>query len=64
METSGSSQKGMWTKPALEAKQEKKFKHQELLKEAVEWCVANKKRGGKAAKLEQFDGKLTERQIN
>lgn len=58
------SQKGQWTKAALEAKAEKKKKHQDLLAEAVAWCEANGLRGGKAIKQEQFAGKLTVRQIN
>jgi len=58
------SQKGLWTKPALEVKSEAKMTHSALIAAAVEYCKEHKCGGKKAANAPEFSGKLTKNQID
>ena len=58
------SQKGQWTKAALEASAARKQEHDKLLAEAVAYCGEHDCRGRKACKQEQFKGKLNWWQID
>ena len=58
------SQKGMWTKSALEVKSEAKLTHSALLAATVEYCKKHNCGGKKAANAPEFSGKLTTKQID
>jgi hypothetical protein len=58
------SQKGLWTKSALEVKSEAKLTHSALIAAAVEYCKEHKCGGKKAANAPEFSGKLTKNQID
>ena len=58
------SQKGLWTKSALEVKSQAKLTHTALLAAAVEYCNEHKCGGRIAVKDPEFEGKLTYHQID